>query len=75
MTDPTLIAAVADNDRGGRYYGRYYDSYPRGYSYNPRYDRYYGGYGYGGYRLCTTRDRVWDPYINRRVTIERRYPC
>jgi hypothetical protein len=68
-----LGAAVADNDRGGRYYGGY-----SRYSYDPRYDRYYGGYGgygYGHYRVCTTRDRVWDPYIGRRVTIERRYPC
>jgi hypothetical protein len=26
-------------------------------------------------RTCISRDRVYDPYIGRRVTIERRYRC
>ncbi|WP_421937959.1 hypothetical protein [Phenylobacterium sp.] len=64
-------------DRGGYYYDN-------GYRYDPRYDRYSGGYGaYDPYdrpyryreRTCITRERVYDPYIGRRVTIERRYPC
>lgn len=58
-----------------------------GYSYDPRDDSYRGGYyrdsyyrdGYRApryaYRTCITRDRVYDPYIGRRVTIERRYAC
>lgn len=56
--------------------------YSYGYGYDPRYDRYDGG-GYGDYyerpyvekRTCSTRERVYDPYIGRRVTIERRYAC
>jgi hypothetical protein len=54
-------------------------------------DGYYGsdyGYGYGpgapsvyGYgadvnaRTCVRRERVWDPYLERRVTVRRAYPC
>ena len=50
---------------GGSYYGdrSYYDSYGYGYGYAPR------------YRTCIRRERVWDPYIGERVTIERRYRC
>jgi hypothetical protein len=50
-----------------RYYGGYYDRgyYPRSYAYD-YYDRP---------RVCISRDRVWDPYIGRRVVIERRYAC
>lgn len=82
-----LGAALSNGSRDRGYYDRrYYDrgGYGRSYSYDPRYDRYYRGqpraYGYydrpyGGYRTCVTRDRVWDPYIGRRVTIERRYAC
>lgn len=62
-------------DRGG--YGGYYDN---GYRYDPRYDSYYrGGYAPRRHRYadrtCITRDRVYDPYIGRRVTVERRYRC
>lgn len=79
-----LGAAIAGN--GGRR-DRVYDS---GYSYDPRYDSYRGGYydrdddyrdrpyygrGRYAYRTCISRDRVWDPYIGRRVIIERRYAC
>lgn len=61
---------------GGGYYGGGYGS--RGYD-----NRYYGGryaqpyaYGYGyAPRSCVSRERVYDPYIGRRVMIERRYPC
>lgn len=81
-----LGAALASGsrDRGG-YYDR--GDYGRSYSYDPRADRYYRGappygraYGYydppyRGARTCITRDKVWDPYIGRRVTVERRYPC
>lgn len=72
-----LSGKSSRNDRGGYYYDN-------GYRYDPRYDRYSrGGYyddGYGRYdryaeRTCITRERVYDPYIGRRVTIERRYRC
>ena len=62
-----------------------WDREANGYRYDPRYDSYYrGGYYRDGYydrgrryayRTCITRDRVYDPYIGRRVTIERRYAC
>ena len=75
-----LGAALSNNgDRrhgyydDGRYYDRgYYDRAPPRHRYNSRADRHYGdGYGraYGGYRTCVTRDRVYDPYIGRRVRI------
>lgn len=78
-----LGAALANGDRRGGDYDRrdydrrYYDrrGYDRGYryGYSPRYDSYYERpYAY---RTCVTRDRVYDPYIGRRVTIERRYAC
>jgi hypothetical protein len=66
------LAGGSRKDRGRYDYG--------GYSYDPRYDRYSGGY-YRGYdrsprdRTCIVRDRVYDPYIGRRVTVERRYRC
>ena len=78
-----LGAALSNGSRGRGYYDN-------GYRYDPRYDGYYrggrsyygrggyGGYGYYDrprYRTCVTRDRVWDPYIGRRVTIERSYAC
>ena len=75
-------AALASGDRDRRYYDRRYD-YDRRYNrrgyYNDRYDyprsRYYDrGYDRGGYERCYTR-RVYDPYIGRRVTIERSYAC
>ena len=77
-----LGAALSSGSRRDR--GYYY--YDNGYRYNPRYDSYYrggyyGDYGYYdrgrryAYRTCITRDRVYDPYIGRRVTIERRYAC
>lgn len=69
-----------DHDRPRSSYG--------GYAYDPRSDSYYGGYDgdgyyggngyYGGqrsYRVCTVKEKVWDPYSGRRVKIERRYPC
>lgn len=79
-----LALGAALSSRGDRSRG-YYEN---GYSYDPRYERYRGGYYrdsyYRGrpyayhdrpYRTCITRDRVYDPYIGRRVTIERRYAC
>jgi hypothetical protein len=83
-----LGAAIAgsNKDRGryydngyydNRYYGRsYYNQgyYDRGY-YDRRYARPYAyGYGYAP-RVCTSRERVYDPYIGRRVTVQRRYAC
>lgn len=84
-----LGAALSNGNGGSR--SRTYSS---GYSYDPRYDSYRGGYAREGYyrdsyygdgrpyayydrapRTCISRDRVWDPYIERRVTIERRYAC
>ncbi|MDZ4370614.1 MAG: hypothetical protein U1C74_04240 [Phenylobacterium sp.] len=70
-----LGAALSGGGRNDR------DRYYGGYSYDPRYERYSGGYyrGYGRhndrYRTCVVRDRVYDPYIGRRVTVERRYAC
>ncbi|TAJ74789.1 MAG: hypothetical protein EPO51_01650 [Phenylobacterium sp.] len=76
-----LGAAIAGNNDGRRDRG-YYSS---GYAYDPRYDSYRGGYYRDSYyreyrpryayRTCISRDRVYDPYIGRRVTIERRYAC
>ncbi|WP_374532307.1 hypothetical protein [Phenylobacterium sp.] len=52
-------------------YGAYGDSYYRGYN------GYGGAYAsdYGRRRVCVSRDRVYDPYVGRRVTVERRYAC
>ena len=55
-----IIGSVASQPRG------YYDQ-PRGYYDQPR--------GYYAPRMCVTRERVWDPYIGRRVTVERSYRC
>ena len=75
-------AALAGNSRNRGYYnGGYYS--------DPYYGRnYYGGNYYGGapyayapygnaygYRTCTVRERVRDPYTGRRMTIKRRYAC
>ena len=73
-------AAIASDGNRGRGYSSGY-SYRNGYSYDPRYDGYSGDYyGRGDYyaprdRVCISRERVWDPYIGRHVTIERQYPC
>lgn len=90
------LALGAMLSSGGRDRYDRYDGYDRryynGYSYDPGYDRYRGGYSYGapygrsygrtygyydrrGPRTCITRDRVYDPYLGRRVTVERRYRC
>jgi hypothetical protein len=84
-----LGAAIAgsNNSRGGYYnqgYGRSYaPGYSQGYgrSYAPGY-AYSQGYGYGPsygyapqYRVCQSRERVYDPYTDRRVTIRREYAC
>ncbi|HEY9234793.1 MULTISPECIES: hypothetical protein [Phenylobacterium] len=57
------------------YYGR--SGYDRGYYGRSYYGRpaYAYGYSYGPPRMCVTRDRVYDPYIGRRVTVQRSYPC
>jgi hypothetical protein len=55
-----IIGSAASQPRG------YYDQ-PRGYYDQPR--------GYYAPRTCVTRDRVWDPYLQRRVTVERSYRC
>jgi hypothetical protein len=73
-----LGAAIAGNGDGHRSRSYYNGGYSSGYAYDPRYDSYNGGYyAYREprYRTCISRDRVWDPYIERRVTIERRYAC
>lgn len=77
-------AAIAGSNNDRRSYPQSY-GYSTGYRYDPRDDGYYGGGYYdGGYaqpyryappRVCIARDRVYDPYIGRRVTVERRYPC
>lgn len=69
-----LGAAIAGNSNGSGYYNNrsYYGrSYAPGYAYGPGY-----GYGYAPrYRMCTSRERVWDPYIGRSVVIRREYAC
>jgi hypothetical protein len=78
------LGSALSNHSSGRYYNDgYYRSYPyrsgyydRGYYARPY---AYSSYGYDDDyyrpRVCISRDRVWDPYIGRRVTIERRYAC
>ncbi len=56
-----IIGSAASQPRG------YYDE-PRSY-YAPPPPAYYAP------RYCVTRDRVWDPYLGRRVTVERSYRC
>jgi hypothetical protein len=73
-------AAIADGNgrsRSGGYYSGGYSRgyYDNGYRYDPRYDGYSGDYYGRGPRTCITRERVWDPYIGRHVSIERRYAC
>lgn len=76
-------AALSGGDHDRRDRDGYSSGYYRGYSYDPRYDSYGRGYDYGrsydygrrSYRVCTTHERVWDPYIGRHVTVERRYAC
>lgn len=81
-----LALGAALSNGGGNRSRTYSSGY---YSYDPRYDSYgrrgyYRDGGYYGrpyayddrpYRTCISRERVWDPYIERRVTIERRYAC
>jgi hypothetical protein len=62
-----IIGSAASQPRG------YYEQ-PRGYYGAP--SGYYGpSRGYHEPRYCVSRDRVWDPYLGRRVTIERSYQC
>jgi hypothetical protein len=56
-------SALSSGDHNRSYYR---DSY-----YGPG---YYEPYRYR-YRTCISRERVWDPYIGRHVTVERRYAC
>ena len=80
-----LGAAIAGSNNNRRYYDngyyapRYYgpSAYDRGYYGRPYYGRPAYAYGYGPPRprVCVTRDRVYDPYIGRRVTVQRSYPC
>lgn len=62
-----IIGSAASQPRG------YYEQ-PRGYYSAP--PAYYGpSRGYYEPRYCVSRERVWDPYLGRRVTIERSYQC
>jgi hypothetical protein len=70
-----LGAALASGGRNDnpRYYGNSYyggDRYARPYSYG-----YGRPYAERPYRVCTVRERVYDPYIDRRVTVRRQYAC
>lgn len=74
-------AAIADkgNDHSRSRYDDAY-RYSNGYGYDPRSDRYYGGYHHrpGHHdrtRVCTVTERDWDPYLGRYVKTKRRYPC
>lgn len=45
------------------------------YGYSPG-AAYAPGYGDGyGYRTCIRRERVWDPYTRRTITVRHRYAC
>lgn len=73
-------AALSDSGKSRSGYSSSYSydgyGYRNGYGYDPRSDSYYGGYdSYPRDRVCITRERVWDPYIGRNVSVERRYPC
>lgn len=71
-----LGAAITSNGNRSRGYSSGgYATYNNGYGYDPRYDSYSGDYYARPDRICISRERVWDPYIGRNVTIERRYPC
>lgn len=67
-------AAIAGNNDRPRYYGNSYYAPRHGYGYG-----YAPGYAYGppayGYRTCVRKERYWDPYYGRNVTVKRRYPC
>ena len=82
------IASKNSGARSNRSYDYGDGRYSNGYDYDARDDSYSGGYGsYGGYsdrsydrpygqtRTCVARDKTYDPYTGRRVTIERRYAC
>ncbi|MBW8813013.1 MAG: hypothetical protein JF588_06265 [Caulobacterales bacterium] len=58
-------SALSSNSHRGYYSEGYYE--PRPYYAERRY--YYEP------RTCITRDRVWDPYIGRHVTVEHAYDC
>ncbi|MFI4964545.1 MAG: hypothetical protein ACHP9T_04175 [Caulobacterales bacterium] len=69
-----LGAALASNHNG--YYRQGY--YNGGYGYEGGSGDYGApayGYEYPAYRTCETTRWVWDPYIGRRVPVERRYAC
>lgn len=71
-----LGAAIAGNNTNRTRASSGY--YQNGYAYDPRYDSYRGGYyrySEPRYRTCISRERVYDPYLDRPVTIERRYAC
>ncbi|WP_293905080.1 hypothetical protein [Phenylobacterium sp.] len=75
-----LGAALSSRGGGNHGYASSGYAYRNGYSYDPRYDSYRGDYYGDGYyarpeRICISHERVWDPYIERNVSIERRYPC
>lgn len=73
-----LGAALASGSRNDN--PRHYDSYrygqPQGYGYGSRYG-YAPQYSYAQprYRVCTARERAYDPYTGRRITVRRQYAC
>ena len=69
--------ASSSNDRG--YSSSYYRggyAQPRPYGYSSGHG-YYDGYAYAprAYRTCESRQRVYDPYLGRRVVVRERYAC
>ena len=63
--------------RGG-YYGRpYYGGYYSRPYYRDRHSYYGRPYGYynRGYRTCTSKRWVYDPYLGREVRVRSRYAC
>lgn len=62
-----LGSALSSNHHRTVYYDDGYYAPPPRYYYERRY--YYEP------RTCISRDRVWDPYIGRHVTVEHEYAC
>ena len=80
-TAAAIIAGIAGLAIGAAIVGSYNDRRDyrtRGY-YDPHYRyRYKPGYAHArrhSYHICIRRERVWDPYADRVVMVERTFPC
>lgn len=68
-----LGGCVTDGYGYGGDYGYGYGEYVPAPAYGAAPAYAYGADVYG--RTCVRRERVWDPYLQRRVTVQRAYPC